>query len=253
MCIKIEILLSWADSLPQHHTAAASVPSPSRIQTHTHKTIHPQKSTNILATLLHPACLEWQGQGVGDDNMAAVISFHAVPSVQSGMKQWLFPRGEVTRVWRGPLFVQSEDCWSLAALPARGHAAPLLLTDNRGGRRRDQAAHHLHPDVAVEARERQQRGNEWESQSGLDKQIGKSQRIKGRMSSLATIRRWTGTNKKKRKPKEAICVSVSVLCYSGLLSLIESLFRHTDAIPCIPDLWAASLHSKASPHTFLHG
>lgn len=195
MCIKIEILLSWADSLPQHHTAAASVPSPSRIQTHTHKTIHPQKSTNILATLLHPACLEWQGQGVGDDNMAAVISFHVVPSVQSGMKQWLFPRGEVTRVWRGPLFVQSEDCWS-------------LKTDNRGGRRRDQAAHHLHLDVAVEARERQQRGNEWESQSGLDKQIGKSQRIKGRMSSLATIRRWTGTNKKRGNQRmPSVCLS----------------------------------------------
>lgn len=42
--------------------------------THIYKIIHPHKSTNILATLLHPARLEWQGQEVRDENMAAVIS-----------------------------------------------------------------------------------------------------------------------------------------------------------------------------------
>ncbi len=43
--------------------------------TDTHiKIFHPKKPTNTLATLRHPARLEWQGQRVGDDNMAAVIS-----------------------------------------------------------------------------------------------------------------------------------------------------------------------------------
>lgn len=113
-----------------------------------------QKFTNILPTLLHPACLEWQGQEFGDDNMAAVISSTAVPRSRAAWSRGCFPGGHDPCL-KGGSVGQSEGCWSLAALPTRIHAALFLLTDNRGGKRHDQATHHLRLDMVRRARVRE--------------------------------------------------------------------------------------------------
>lgn len=147
-----------------------------KTHTHVYIYIHPHKSTNILASLLHPACLEWQGEWVRDDNMAAVIS-----STRSlGLEQHeaeAVSQEEVTRVWRGGLLSNQEDCWSLATLPAW---ATLLLSTDRQQRRREVwpgnslSAFESGPWVCVwgqtERGKHKQKGNEWENQSNLVKQ-----------------------------------------------------------------------------------
>lgn len=124
---KNEILLNSTDSLPQHQAVASSMPLPSRLYRHTYKKrkiFHPEKSTNSLATLLRPACLEWQGQRVGDDNMAALISSTQSFGLERHDAEAVSP-GRSDPCLKGCSVVQSEGCWSLAVLPAK---VTLLLS-----------------------------------------------------------------------------------------------------------------------------
>lgn len=129
-------------------TAAFTPPCPCP-HTQTHKAIYPQRFTNILSALLHPPRPEWQGQGSRDDNMAAVISSTAVPRFRAAQKRSSFPKG-TWPVSEGGLCWPIRELLKPGSTTCSGHAAPLLLTDNRGGERHEQATHHLHPDTVVE-------------------------------------------------------------------------------------------------------
>lgn len=115
--------------------------------------------------------------------------------------------------------VQPKDCWSLAALPAQGQCCSYPVTDNTGGRRCDQATHHLH----------------LRSLRGADRRV-------------RDITKWNSNR------IESGSFTMTSEHYAGLSSPLECLFGHmtdTDAIPCILDPWALSLHSKLSPQHFL--
>lgn len=145
-------------------------------QTETHrqisKIIHQHISTNILATFLHPACLLWQGHRVEDDNMAAMVAHlphsHFSPAQHEAEA---VSQGEVTRVWRGSLLSNQKtaEAWQWYQL---GPRISFPLTDDRAGRRCDQATHHLHLNMLDEPMKGRnpgkQGGSECENQSYSD-------------------------------------------------------------------------------------
>lgn len=112
-----------------------------------------------------------------------------------------------------------------------GHAALFLLTDNRGGRRRERAAHHLHLDVAVDCVRKRKPEKETETKRKKEK----VQELEEVFIVLTTIRRQ---NEKVKRCKEPVSVCLSV-CQGVMLFMpvvTNGLSRPTDAIPCIPDL-----------------
>lgn len=189
----IKVKFSWIEQI---HCYRIMLLSP-----HKYKIIHPKKSTNILATLLHPVCLEWQGQEVGDDNMAAVISSNAVPRTRSGMNLRLFPRGKWP-VSEGVLCCPIRGLLKPGGATCLGHAALFLLTDNRGGRRRERAAHHLHLDVAVDCVRKRKPEKETETKRKKEK----VQELEEVFIVLTTIRRQ---NEKVKRCKEPVSVCLS--------------------------------------------
>ncbi len=207
---KNEILLNWTDSLPQHHAVAPSMPLPS--QTHTYKIIHPQKSTNILATLLHPACLQWQGQGVRDDNMAALISCMRSLSPERHEAETV-SQEEVTRVWRGALLsnqrtAEACQCYLL------GPRCSFPLTDNRGGKE-------AWPGDSSSASERGGRVSDGETDTNRNKEV-LNEKI-----NLVYLRiychqkaRWKGKEElyRKRNQSEPVSVCLRVVLFRPVVT-----------------------------------
>lgn len=177
------MILNWTDSLPHHHAVAPSMPSLSHhrtsihIQTHTHT--HIRSSTHRSPqTFRKPSSIlpvwEWQGQGVRDDNMAAVIPSsrslgqerHEAEAVSQ--EKWPVSEGVLCCPIRGLLKPSSATC--------SGHTAAFLwqTTEEEGGVTRQLIICIRIRSSSVwgranqeERHKQKQRGNEGENQSSL--------------------------------------------------------------------------------------
>lgn len=203
---------------------------------HTHKCeiIHPQTSTNTLVTLLHPACLEWQGQKISNDNMAAVISSPQSLSPERHEAEAV-SREEVTHVWRGALLSNqtTAGAWQ-RYLP--GLQGSFLLTDNTGGRRHDQETHHLHVKVDAERRVREMMkpGNRDKIYDVFMLQEKADNRMQGSSDS----------RKKMGKNSVSVC---PFACHTFQTCLCVSLDMHVSSSAFL--ISELSFHDANHPHT----
>lgn len=165
--------------------------------THTHKIIHSLISANILATLLRPSRLEWQGQGVEDDNMAAVMSSSAVPGSRAAWGRGGFPEGSDPCL-KGCPVVQSEGRWSLAAL--RALLSLWQTTGKEAG-----VSRQLITCIWTWSLRESERADEG----------GRSKLIRGFINMKSMTKKW------KRNPSKPVCLSV---CYLWVECLFWSTF-----------------------------
>lgn len=129
---KNEILLNWTDSLPQHHAVAPSMPLPSQTHTHIKLSTHRNPQTFWQPSSILPVC---SGRVRGSGMTTWQLWYlPRGPSVQSGMKQRLFPRRKWPVSERGALLSNQRTaeacrCYLL------GPRCSFSLTDNRGGKK----------------------------------------------------------------------------------------------------------------------